>query len=76
METVLFIIIITLLVVIIGLIYTLGKMHQTVDYYHKQWTTWERRWYEAQGIVSDKLGYHISPSGLNTEIKLKKHKEK
>ncbi len=42
---------------------------------HQEWSKWELRWYEAQAIVSEKLDHHLSPSGLQRPVEIKKHKQ-
>lgn len=65
-----------LLAVISVLIYLLLTEKAVSDYYIREWSKWECRWYEAQNKVSEELGYHLSPSGLRTEVELKKHLDK
>lgn len=70
--------VVLLIITALTLVFTVHVYHSATNeayFAHEQWKLWESRWYEAQAIVADELHYHMSPSGLNTTITLKKHKE-
>lgn len=64
-----------LLVVIAVLVYALMSAQNEAFHNHTQWERWENEFYHIQRLVFEKWEYHISPSGLKTEMKINKRGE-
>jgi hypothetical protein len=61
---------------IAALMYGIVSAQNEAFHNHTEWAKWEQRWYEVQALISQKLDMHISPSGMNTKMKIKPFKKR
>tara|TARA_R110000851_G_scaffold142629_6_gene281336 strand:- start:140 stop:376 length:237 start_codon:yes stop_codon:yes gene_type:complete len=61
---------IILLLAIIAMILYIGRIQALVIEYHKQWSVWENRYYEASNLVREEFNKHLSIDGLPSKMKI------